>query len=578
MKNYFFAAALALTMGATAVQAQTMPDALYFVGNVNNWTTPDVAEGSNLITMSPTSDGIYECTFDYNEETYGGSLEFKIFSAKSNWDDSNNTWGTFEPTVSYTSGNTLTWMYMVSEIGNNFQVSNYTADKVHVSIDWYSKVMKLNDGEPEKAPETLHLVGDFNGWDPANHDYPLALSMTEEEGTHYTGTFTLPSCQFKVVVGDDWSENYGAYDQGFFLWSDRTYTAPMLANYGYNFICNNWKEGKMTVNVDWDNKIISLITPDQPAYSVPESLHLAGAFNNWDVTNHDYVLTLNKEVNHTEYVGVFDIPAYGCEFKILTGDSWDDSFGAAYYGDCQLWKDMPAYFMLTADNAYNFNCTNWEGGKLRVTVNWDNFNVMLEGLDQPAYEEPKKEDVLYLIGAPQGWDIKSDAIKLASIAKPDEKAAIYGGTVEIKEGEAMFRFYTELGDWESNSVGSQVNDNPIDITVIDGFPYQGSCVWGKGSWNIPAWEGGMLYITVNLMNMEVEFSANNTGVGSVVSNGKGLRYAAGVVTAADDCAIVVVDAAGRVVKSVNGASADLSTLPGGIYIVKAGDSVIKVRK
>ena len=46
----------------------------------------------------------------------------------------------------------------------------------------------------------------------------------------------------------------------------------------------------------------------------------------------------------------------------------------------------------------------------------------------------------------------------------------------------MFRFYAALGDWNSNSYGSQVNDSPINCTdkLVDGN-YSGDIVAGKGS-------------------------------------------------------------------------------------------------
>lgn len=115
--------------------------------------------------------------------------------------------------------------------------------------------------------------------------------------------------------------------------------------------------------------------------------------------------------------------------------------------------------------------------------------------------EPSEPGFLYIIGAPQGWTITDGSLYL------DETGAgtgIYTGSIKVNAGDFMFRFYTKLGDWESNSVGSQVDDNPIEITIGNNG-YEGACVWGKGSWSVPDWEGGMIDIVVDLNAMTVSF-------------------------------------------------------------------------
>lgn len=101
---------------------------------------------------------------------------------------------------------------------------------------------------------------------------------------------------------------------------------------------------------------------------------------------------------------------------------------------------------------------------------------------------------IYVIGQPQGWDINSDKLKATEV---DPGSNIYYSKFSIASGQFMFRFYTELGDWETNSLGSQVDDNPIDIEFTDG-EYTGPVVAGKGSWNYPDWTGGTVEVTVDL--------------------------------------------------------------------------------
>ncbi len=119
--------------------------------------------------------------------------------------------------------------------------------------------------------------------------------------------------------------------------------------------------------------------------------------------------------------------------------------------------------------------------------------------------EPGK---LYLIGQPTGWDINADKVYLEETGIGTK---IYFGNVFIPAGEFQFRFYSALGDWESNAVGSQDADSPKDISFNADGLYEGSVFMGKkkgdklgkGSWQDASWTGGNLEITVNLKEMTI---------------------------------------------------------------------------
>lgn len=121
-----------------------------------------------------------------------------------------------------------------------------------------------------------------------------------------------------------------------------------------------------------------------------------------------------------------------------------------------------------------------------------------------AVEFPGK---LYLIGSPQGWNIGDGSLYLSE-AEDAIGSKVYSAYIDLPAAP-MFRFYTELGDWEVNSIGMQVPDNATDIELVDGS-YAGTAVDGKGSWNIPDWPGGYMYMEVDLSdsnNYTVEFVA-----------------------------------------------------------------------
>ena len=117
------------------------------------------------------------------------------------------------------------------------------------------------------------------------------------------------------------------------------------------------------------------------------------------------------------------------------------------------------------------------------------------------YYQPLEPGDLYIIGEPQGWNINEGSL---TVHETGAGTGIFTGSLDVPEGKFMFRFYSKLGDWETNSIGSQVDDNPINITIgADG--YIGDCVWGKGSWSVPDWAGGIVDIVVDLNDMTVSF-------------------------------------------------------------------------
>lgn len=136
-------------------------------------------------------------------------------------------------------------------------------------------------------------------------------------------------------------------------------------------------------------------------------------------------------------------------------------------------------------------------------------NILTLSKVQPYYAVPKGAEI-FVIGKYQGWSIdgNDDTVTLSE----DENGIgsnIYTGyvwftAVTAKEG---FRFYKQLGNWEANSIGCQVDDQDKQFTISDGV-YEGDCVFpGKGNWQITNWpeDGGWMKITVNLNNMSVKF-------------------------------------------------------------------------
>lgn len=120
---------------------------------------------------------------------------------------------------------------------------------------------------------------------------------------------------------------------------------------------------------------------------------------------------------------------------------------------------------------------------------------------------------IYLVGSCSGWNEPSKGNADKYVGWTLEEAAdaidskIYTGVFDIPAGQFIFRFYTALSGWDAgDSVGSQADDNPVEIDWIDGVGYNGSVVKGKGSFQYSTWAGGKVKIVVNLKAMTVEMT------------------------------------------------------------------------
>lgn len=113
------------------------------------------------------------------------------------------------------------------------------------------------------------------------------------------------------------------------------------------------------------------------------------------------------------------------------------------------------------------------------------------------------QDVVYVVGNISNWkepsDRNSDFYKDFMM---HEAGVLNGVTIWQAEFDVsdlteapMFRFYTALNGWESDSLGSQESDMPVEYSLSSlevGVPV----VSGKGSFNLAGWKGQHIYITL----------------------------------------------------------------------------------
>lgn len=116
-----------------------------------------------------------------------------------------------------------------------------------------------------------------------------------------------------------------------------------------------------------------------------------------------------------------------------------------------------------------------------------------------AIQSPGK---IYLVGSPEGWK-GPDATNQAhynewALTEAEDAigSQIYSKTFAIGAAP-MFRFYTALTGWDNDSWGCQVDDNPLDFELTNG-EFNFTLVHGKGAFNFPNYEGGDLYMNVDM--------------------------------------------------------------------------------
>lgn len=185
-----------------------------------------------------------------------------------------------------------------------------------------------------------------------------------------------------------------------------------------------------------------------------------------------------------------------------------NTINGAQYWEELLSQDTPTTLTITSDGNGGYNVTadvqmvqsNLIGvSELKVTANYPKApNFALNNFPR-----------IYLVGEPQGWDINNNSIP---VEKTSEDSRIYGGSLFIPSGKFMFRFYGDLSDWSSWSIGSQDYDDPIEIGFDGSGLYNGPLSEGeqysdngKGAWSMPTWTGGRFYANVDLDAAQVSF-------------------------------------------------------------------------
>lgn len=133
---------------------------------------------------------------------------------------------------------------------------------------------------------------------------------------------------------------------------------------------------------------------------------------------------------------------------------------------------------------------------------WSNYIKLDHVLAYAAVRQPNK---IYLVGKPEGWlgPEESNAAHYDEWALVEQviDEHIYYGSFNINAGgdEALFRFYTKLTGWETDSWGSPDgpdSDTPVEYDYAGGT-FQSSLRHTKDSFKFPNWPGGVMNMVAN---------------------------------------------------------------------------------
>lgn len=250
------------------------------VGVVNGWGFPDV-------TMYKTStDGLFVA---YNVAMPDGGFKIRK-SAAGEWNDDANyglqTAGAVEidhwysvitsggsGDMSLTAGNYDIWFDL-----NNTKVYIMTPGKA-ISEAQEGTAGSGSTGGGEETQQDWYLVGNFNGWTPADANY----KMTAEGDWYVFKNFTADGQGVKFVADANWAVNRG----GAFAGAGQ---AIALTQGGADMMVT---AGTYDVYLSKDASVAYFMTPGQtPAVSLTGTWYLVGDFNGWTPADANYQMTV----------------------------------------------------------------------------------------------------------------------------------------------------------------------------------------------------------------------------------------------------------------------------------------------
>ncbi|MCH5242448.1 MAG: hypothetical protein J1F67_08500 [Muribaculaceae bacterium] len=393
-----------------------------------------------------------------------------------------------------------------SNVDNKLNVVTFNPYNVNTAVDFQVQVAKSES--------------DFETWDnlmeqavdAGDSDYDFTNADGLPYATFVSGVYTSPSF---TVPGADFCDAinllYG------FETADEATAEPVQVAYRVYAWVPGVEYSFIFSNVVVLNKVQSYIPIREP-----RKIYLIGAPSGWNIDNGE-MYAEETEAGSNIYSGKFKINAGDFIFRFYSElGNWDEnSIGSQaedspvdieftddkYFGDVVVYN---AKEDILGKGSWQYS--GWEGGTVDVTVDLNEYTIEIVAHEGDTGVPAPTGNVLYLVGAPQGWNVGASDMY---ISETKEGSNIYQGALDIPADQFIFRFYSALGDWDKYSVGSQNEDSPVNIEFINDV-YTGDVVayneaeelLGKGSWQVEGWEGGTIFVTVDLNNNTIKMESN----------------------------------------------------------------------
>lgn len=601
------AVALAAAIPTVAAYGAEMPEALYLMGRFNGWTLP--SKSKKPYQLLPTSEeGVYSGTFDIRSN----ALYFKVVTDRdADWSDHGSFWGApTEVSADYylfcdrplTIGLVSDEKSGASSEQGAIYIRNWQGGSVTVTASYRpgeSLDLRLEaPGQPEaiSLPEKCYVIGDFNSWQvPSesgdNGAIPISGISGEEGSEQLSSVIDLPETSGfllylpegsgeKRFLGADFPEFDITSVDGKPSWVSIRLIRSEVPDRDHAIRVRDWKGGELEFSLDIENFLtvymLGIHWDKAPATPKPEGLYLVTRYDDREPVIRpldDFNEFYNMQCHFGEgsVSTLFDRVSMFISTENSANPAPENMWGISINPSGIDYWNSPEYrypYYSLVKGGYPFEVSapspsESMGGWLDIY--WPSKLIYVLLLPRPRVEN------LYLIGSLQGWDISNGDLRLERLG-----GNVFQGEFEVPDPkDVVFRFYTALGDWENGSIGSQLQDTPISVSL----PYEGQCISGKGSWRIPDFPGTTLKVLVNLEAgalSTVQFSSPSGVVG--VPDIANIHYAGGVVYATEPTLITVYTPAGRTVASSFGKTLDLGALQPGLYIVRAGERTIKVMR
>ncbi|MDE5874961.1 MAG: hypothetical protein K2H15_04880, partial [Muribaculaceae bacterium] len=514
----------------------------------------------NIVVVPSIEEGIYSATMNIEAPAYDPTapIQFKIFNTlASDWSDATQYYGALAPDnyCSIFKDAPAKWTLAPGWGSSDFVITNASSlsDAV-VTINLKENTASISSVSAPLPPQQLFLAD--GGEDGVK--YPLQRVGDTSE---FKGTVNLDPGVHRIAITGNNDYLLGSDSRTYYLWNDREANIIMMANSQNPYIIGNWIGGQLEVTVNITSSMVSFVAPNQPNF--PESIKIVIKGENGEDTS-------------------FSVPSFKNEYNFMTFnytiENWqkDMQFLIEVPGvgtlktdsqPIELWKDRWEYVNLNPDYDNLISISNWKEGNLTVEINEYFSSVSMRSATQPLPEQH-----LYLIGSPQNptWGINDGSMELTQIDN-----SIFTGEFDMP-ADPIFRFYTELGNWNLGSVGSQYDDYPVVVELNTGNELTVNTVYGKGSWTFAGFPGGKMYMKVDLLNMKATFSTSPISASEMIGEEvvKIAPVKGGIeVTAPYSLSTIIYDVNGRIVGNASG-SATIFLQPG-VYIANKKKVIVR---